>query len=160
MTLRGETLGERSVEACAQACAVLIEDVDRIGGGGDRPLPSPERRSAARRLAADDRPRRARRLGGEDARPSLAIEAGADREAVGVDQELTEAVLFKLFSDRQLLVDPQVVAYIALRVERSLGAAREIVAVLDHEALSQGRRVTRAMASEALREMSSKNNSP
>jgi chromosomal replication initiation ATPase DnaA len=76
------------------------------------------------------------------------------------DVELTEAVLFKLFSDRQLLVEPHVVAYIALRIERSLGVAREIVALLDHEALTQGRRVTRAMASEALGEMSSKNDSP
>ena len=40
------------------------------------------------------------------------------------DLELTEAVLFKLFSDRQLAIEPRVVAYIAPRIERSLAAAR------------------------------------
>lgn len=68
------------------------------------------------------------------------------------DLELTQAVLFKLFSDRQLAVDPSVVSYVALRIERSLGAARAIVAALDREALARGKRVTRAMAAELLRD--------
>ena len=68
------------------------------------------------------------------------------------DLELAQAVLFKLFSDRQLLVEPRVAAFIALRMERSLAAARDIVAALDREALAQGRRVTRAMVAELLRE--------
>src|SRR6202044_357792 len=76
------------------------------------------------------------------------------------DIELTESVLFKLFSDRQLQVEPHVIAHIALRLERSLGAAREFVAMLDNEALTQGRRITRAMASDALREIASKSESP
>ena len=76
------------------------------------------------------------------------------------DIELTEAVLFKLFSDRQLQVEPHVIAYIALRIERSLGAARELVAVLDNEALTQGRRITRTMASDALREMAQRTDRP
>src|SRR5208282_4219910 len=62
------------------------------------------------------------------------------------DLELTRAVLFKLFSDRQLAVDPALVAYLALNIERSLEAARAIVAALDREALARGKRVTRAMA--------------
>ena len=69
------------------------------------------------------------------------------------DRELTEAVLFKLFSDRQLQVEPYVIAYIATRMERSLGAARRLVAALDQEALAKGRRVTRAMAGEVMREI-------
>jgi chromosomal replication initiation ATPase DnaA len=68
------------------------------------------------------------------------------------DLDLTRAVLFKLFSDRQLAVDPSVVAYIALRIERSLDAARAIVAALDREALARGKRVTRIMAAEFLRD--------
>jgi chromosomal replication initiation ATPase DnaA len=76
------------------------------------------------------------------------------------DIELTEAVLFKLFNDRQLQVEPRVIAYIALRIERSLGAARELVAALDNEALTEGRRITRAMASSAMREITSKTESP
>jgi chromosomal replication initiation ATPase DnaA len=76
------------------------------------------------------------------------------------DDELTEAVLFKLFSDRQLQVEPQVIAYIGLRIERSLGAARNLVALLDRESLARGRRVTRAMASEILREVRPESESP
>jgi chromosomal replication initiation ATPase DnaA len=68
------------------------------------------------------------------------------------DLDLAHAVLFKLFSDRQLVVDPAVVAYIAVRIERSLNAARAIVHALDREALSRGKRVTRAMAAEILRD--------
>lgn len=68
------------------------------------------------------------------------------------DVELTHAVLFKLFSDRQLVVDPQVVAYLALRIERSLEAARAVVAALDKEALARGKPVTRAMAAALLRD--------
>ena len=76
------------------------------------------------------------------------------------DIELTEAVLFKLFSDRQLQVEPQVIAYIATRIERSLGAARRLVATLDREALAKGRRVTRAMAAEVMREIAPNDESP
>ncbi|MGO8797968.1 MAG: hypothetical protein ACLQE9_08685 [Roseiarcus sp.] len=70
------------------------------------------------------------------------------------DEQLARAVLFKLFSDRQLAVEPAVVAYIALRIERSLGAARAIVEALDREALARGKAVTRAMAAHVLREAS------
>ncbi|MBM1173366.1 DnaA ATPase domain-containing protein [Microvirga arabica] len=66
------------------------------------------------------------------------------------DDALLKAVLVKLFVDRQLVVDTSVVDYIALRIERSLAKASEIVALLDREALSRGRRVSRAIAAEIL----------
>jgi chromosomal replication initiation ATPase DnaA len=74
--------------------------------------------------------------------PSVALEAP--------DDALLKAVLVKLFVDRQLVVDTSVVDYIALRIERSLAKASEIVALLDREALSRGRRVSRAIAAEIL----------
>jgi chromosomal replication initiation ATPase DnaA len=67
------------------------------------------------------------------------------------DDALVRAVLVKLFHDRQLEVDISVVEYLALRIERSLAAARHIVDVLDREALQAGRSITRPMASEVLR---------
>jgi chromosomal replication initiation ATPase DnaA len=67
------------------------------------------------------------------------------------NDDLARAVLFKLFADRQLAVDPSVIAYIALRIDRSLGAARAIVDALDREGLARGKAVTRAMAGEVLR---------
>jgi chromosomal replication initiation ATPase DnaA len=66
------------------------------------------------------------------------------------DDALLRAVLVKLFVDRQLVVDTTVVDYVALRIERSLARAAEVVSALDREALSRGRRITRPMAAEVL----------
>ncbi|WP_201832250.1 DnaA ATPase domain-containing protein [Microvirga zambiensis] len=74
--------------------------------------------------------------------PSVSLEAP--------DDALLKAVLVKLFVDRQLVVDTSVVDYIALRIERSLAKASDLVALLDREALSRGRRVSRAIAAEIL----------
>ena len=68
------------------------------------------------------------------------------------DDALLRAVLVKLFHDRQLAVDAAVVDFVAGRMERSLGAARALVAALDREALSRGRRVTRPIAANILAE--------
>jgi chromosomal replication initiation ATPase DnaA len=67
------------------------------------------------------------------------------------DDALVRAVLVKLFVDRQLVVDTSVVEYLALRIERSLDAARSVVEALDREALAQGRAITRPIAAEVLR---------
>ena len=69
--------------------------------------------------------------------------------------ELVRAVLVKLFDDRQLAVDAEVIDYIAKRMERSLGAARELVAALDEESLALGRRVTKPVASTVLARLTS-----
>jgi chromosomal replication initiation ATPase DnaA len=74
--------------------------------------------------------------------PSVTLEAP--------DDALLRAVLVKLFIDRQLVVDTTVVDYIALRIERSLSRAADIVTALDKEALSRGRRVSRPIAAAVL----------
>lgn len=66
------------------------------------------------------------------------------------DEVLLKAVLVKLFADRQLMVEPHVVNYIALHMERSMEAANGVVAAADRLALAQQRKVTRAVAAEAL----------
>jgi len=66
------------------------------------------------------------------------------------DDELIRAVLEKLFRDRQLTVDAGLKDYLALRLERSLEAARAFVGALDHEALARGKGVTRALAGELM----------
>jgi chromosomal replication initiation ATPase DnaA len=66
------------------------------------------------------------------------------------DDGLMRAVLEKLFRDRQLTVESGLIDYIALRLERSLEAARAFVRDLDREALARGRRVTRGLAAELL----------
>jgi chromosomal replication initiation ATPase DnaA len=66
------------------------------------------------------------------------------------DDALMRAVLVKLFVDRQLVVDTSLIDYAALRLDRSLDAARSFIAALDQEALSRGRRITRTMAADVL----------
>ena len=61
----------------------------------------------------------------------------------------------KLFSDRQIAVEPAVVDYIVPRMERSLAAANRLVAALDAAALEAGRPVTRPLAATVLGRWSS-----
>ncbi len=71
--------------------------------------------------------------------------------AVGIDppdDQLIEAVLVKLFADRQLAVAPEVVTYLTKRVERSFETLRRLVGLLDRESLARHRRVTLALARE------------
>jgi chromosomal replication initiation ATPase DnaA len=160
ITIHGEAVSEQSVEACARAHAILFEDADRATEAEtlffhvvNTALQNNVWLLITCRAAPD-----AWGLKTPDLLSRLRLAPVVGLAAP--DIELTEAVLFKLFSDRQLQVDPHVITYIALRIERSLAAAREIVAALDGEALTQGRRVTRAMASDALREMASKSEAP
>ncbi|CAH1669848.1 MULTISPECIES: hypothetical protein [unclassified Chelatococcus] len=69
------------------------------------------------------------------------------------DDALLRAVLVKLIVDRQLIVDAGVIETLLTRMERSFAAAQKIVAALDHEALSRGRRITRVMANAVLQDM-------
>lgn len=66
------------------------------------------------------------------------------------DEALLRSVLVKLFSDRQLLVEPHVVSYLALHMERSMEAATRLVEACDRLSLAMQRKVTRAVAADAL----------
>lgn len=66
------------------------------------------------------------------------------------DEVLLKAVLVKLFTDRQLSIDPAVIEFVALRIERSMEAANRIVADIDRLAMQSKRRVTRPLAQKAL----------
>lgn len=80
--------------------------------------------------------------------PDLAsrVQAMAVARIEPPDDALLAAVLVKLFADRQVQVQPSLIAYLAARMERSLGAARRLVDELDRRALSLGRPVTRSLA--------------
>jgi chromosomal replication initiation ATPase DnaA len=68
------------------------------------------------------------------------------------DDALLRAVLVKLFADRQLGVDEQLVEYVVTHIERSFAAARAVVAELDAEAMRRKRPLTRALAADVLRQ--------
>jgi chromosomal replication initiation ATPase DnaA len=67
------------------------------------------------------------------------------------DDALIAAVLVKLFADRQIAIEQDVIAYLLPRMERSLGNARTLVAEIDDAALAAGKPVTRAFVSTLLR---------
>jgi chromosomal replication initiation ATPase DnaA len=66
------------------------------------------------------------------------------------DDALIEAVLVKLFADRQLTVTPEVITYLVRRMERSFEAARRLVAAIDRAALAARRPITVPLVSEIL----------
>ena len=68
------------------------------------------------------------------AAPSVAIHAP--------DDMLLASVLIKLFSDRQLIVNNDVITYLLPRMERSFASARTIVETADHMALSEKRGIS------------------
>jgi len=72
------------------------------------------------------------------------------------DEVLVEAVLVKLFIDRQLDVSVEAVHFLLPRIERSFAAARRIVAAIDRAALTAKRRqITVPLARAALQEIES-----
>jgi len=70
------------------------------------------------------------------------------------DDALLPAVLVKLFADRQIQVSPEVVDWLALRMERDLDLARRLVAAIDRESLADRRAITRRLAAELLDKLS------
>lgn len=143
-------LAESAIAALQRAGALLVEDLDR-GIADERVLfhllnmareqnlsvlLTSARLAGELDVALPDLRSRLRAL------PMVAIEMP--------DEALLRAVLIKLFADRQLAVEPHVVARIALHMERSMSAAGAIVAEIDRRALALQRRVTRALVAQAM----------
>jgi chromosomal replication initiation ATPase DnaA len=151
--LEAHALGEADVLAASSSGAVLVEDL-HAGAADERALFHLlnlvrehkltlllTSRSAPGELnfGLPDLRSRLRAL------PFVAIEPP--------DEALLKAVLVKHFADRQLAVEPHTIGYIALRLEQSMEAAAAIVAEIDRAALASHRKVTRALAAEALARM-------
>ena len=66
------------------------------------------------------------------------------------DEALLQTVMLKQFADRQLDIDPKVLTYLALHVDRSLAAAAAAVAAVDRVALATGRKINRQLVIEVL----------
>ena len=69
------------------------------------------------------------------------------------DDMLLASVMIKLFSDRQLNVNNDVISYLLPRIERSFAAARDVVERADHMALSEKRRISVPLMRQVLTEM-------
>ena len=66
--------------------------------------------------------------------PAVAIASPSD--------EMVQALLVKLFADRQIAVAPDVIAYLVRHMDRSFAAARAVVARADTDSLAGKRPVT------------------
>ena len=152
-------LAGRDPLALVSTGAVVVEDAgEGDEGEGEGPRPADERalfhllnavrQSGGRCLITARRPLAAWGL-------SLADLASRLRAATPIelglpDDRLVEALLAKLFADRQTTVDPVVVAYLARRMERSFAAAARLVEALDREALAAKSPITRPLAAQVL----------
>lgn len=69
------------------------------------------------------------------------------------DEHFLQSLLVKLFADRRLEVPPEVISYLALRMERSPGFAHALVEAVDREALAARARVTRPLVRRVLQRL-------
>lgn len=71
-------------------------------------------------------------------------------EVTAPDDALLAAVLVKQFADRQLAIAPEVVTFVATRLERSFAAAAAVARALDEAAMAQARAPSIPLAREVL----------
>lgn len=74
-------------------------------------------------------------------------------EIVAPDDHLLMVLMAKLFADRQLQVDLEVIDYILKRMDRSFVAAKALVELLDRHALADKRKITKPLAKACLEEL-------
>lgn len=145
------SLAAADIEALAEAGPLLLEEADAIGQAEAQLfhlLNLMRERDTALVLTARTRPDA---WGLETADLLSRLRLAPTIEIGMPDEALMRAVLVKLLIERQLVVDTGVVDYIALRLDRSLDAARSFVDQLDREALARQSRITRAIAGDVLR---------
>ncbi|MFN3662324.1 chromosomal replication initiator DnaA [Yoonia sp.] len=84
--------------------------------------------------------------------PDLAsrMQGSAVVQVADPDDALLQAVMMKLFADRQILPPAGLTAYLAPRIERSFAAAADIVARLDEAALATGHKINLRLAARLL----------
>lgn len=142
-------LPRRDPVALAASPALVVEDA---GAGIDETalfhLLNAVRQSGGRLLVTAPAPLLAWGL----ALPDLVsrLRAATPVELAEPDDLLLEALLAKLFTDRQTVVDPGVIAFLGRRMERSFASARALVEALDREALAAKGPITRAVAARVL----------
>ena len=86
------------------------------------------------------------------ATPDLAsrLQAAPVAALHAADDPLIDAVILKIAADRQLELDPRVPPFLSLRLDRSLGAISDALAILDRQALAAQRRITVPFARDVL----------
>ena len=73
------------------------------------------------------------------------------------DSALIRAVIVKLFADRQIRIEADVVSYASLHCDRSLEAISAFVDAVDEDALAASRRITRPLAAQTIARLAREN---
>ena len=133
------------------ARAVIIEDMERLPQYAEEAvfhLHNNLRAAGGLLLLTSDRPP----LQWPIHLPDLAsrMQAATVIEIDNPDDALLTAPIMKLFADRQIIPKPELVQYLATRIERSYAAAARIVEALDQASLAQGRKINKSLAAELL----------
>ncbi|MBI1173186.1 chromosomal replication initiator DnaA [bacterium] len=147
--LSPETLGERLAEIASDA-RVIIDGAQRVAGRAETELFYLYNRlipNGFLMLTAPVAPRDWR-LGLPDLLSRLQAMPVSRLEAP--DDDLLAAVLVKLLADRQITAPANLIPYLLPRMERSIAAARALVAALDARSLATRRPITRQLAAEVL----------
>ncbi|NEX47709.1 chromosomal replication initiator DnaA [Pseudotabrizicola algicola] len=144
----GADLAEADLPALAAAGRVVVEDADAVAGDPateealfhlhNMVVPQGSLLLTARGPARDW----GLRL------PDLRsrVEAASVARLEPPDDDLLSAVLAKLFADRQTVVAPSLIPWLVARMERSIAAARALVAAMDARSLAQGKPITKGTA--------------
>ena len=141
---------EAAIPALAADARVVVDGADRVAGLHEAALFYLCNRltPAGRLLLTAPVPPRDWGLGLPDLLSRL--QASAITALDDPDDALLAGVLVKLMADRQFSPAPALIAYLLPRMERSIAAARALVAALDARSLATRRPVTRALAAEVL----------
>ena len=150
VVITAQALTQADVPGLAGSGAVVIEDADRLPPGAQTALFHLHNmlQGTGHLLITAAAPPRDWPITLPDLASRMQAMPATRLEAP--DDALLTAVLVKLFADRQITVPANLIGYLTLRMERSLHAARLLVAALDARALALGRPVTRALAAEIL----------
>ncbi|QMU57080.1 MAG: chromosomal replication initiator DnaA [Boseongicola sp.] len=133
---------------------IALDDADQIPSSAEEPLFHLHNHHAAQRLpfllTASEAPAR-----WPITLPDLKSRMSAtDVTKIDLpDDALLNAVIVKLFADRQLAVSPNLIPWLITRTERSFAAIRTLVAELDAAALAEKRAITRPLAQATLDKM-------
>jgi chromosomal replication initiation ATPase DnaA len=148
--LSPDGLDMASLDAMGAGTALIVEDVDRAGYD-EKALFHLLNVAREKRLfvllTARDAPNRF-----DCSLPDLRSRLNA-LPAIRIgppDDALLKTVMLKHFADRQLVIDPKSLDFLALRIDRSLAAAAMAVAAVDRAALASGRKISRQLVAEAL----------
>ena len=144
-----------TLDVGAVATAVVVDDADQLSKDEEVQLFHLHNHLASNRLplllTAQEGPAR-----WKTSLPDLKSRLEAtDTVKIGPpDDALLSAMLVKLFTDRQLSVDPNLIPWLSSRMERSFSGAQALVEVLDKTALAAKRRINRGLAATVLDKLS------